>query len=187
MSDTADVQALGAETLEAIRDRFAFHRRLGEGAMAQLSDAQLVETPGEDLNSVDVIVRHMAGNLRSRFTDFFTTDGEKPWRHRDTEFLEEQRTRETILADWESGWQVLEGLLGSLGPGDLMREVVIRGQPHSVVLALLRQLSHHSYHVGQIVVVARAHVGEAWRSLSVPRGGSDAFNRGMGHDTAKPG
>ena len=181
MTDQAGANALGEATLAAIRDRFAFHRRLGEGAMAQLSDVQLVMPPAEDLNSVDVFVRHMAGNLRSRFTDFLTSDGEKPWRYRDQEFVEAARTREVILADWASGWQVLEDTLASLSGADLLRTVTVRSEPHTVIKAVLRQLAHHSYHVGQMVVVARAHVGEAWTSLSVPRGGSDAFNKTMGH------
>jgi hypothetical protein len=117
-----------------------------------------------------VIMRHMAGNLRSRFTNFLTTDGEKPDRNRDGEFeLDGPLTREQMVADWESGWRVLFATLDTLGPDDLMRDVFIRGERHSVIQALDRQLTHHAYHVGQIVFLAKHLRSAAWRTLSVPR------------------
>ncbi|MGE3752759.1 MAG: DUF1572 family protein [Planctomycetota bacterium] len=174
---------LGRAVLEDLAERFAGLRRLAERALAQVADRDLGRPPGPDLNSLDVIARHQAGNLRSRFTDFLTSDGEKPWRHRDTEFEEDGRSREAIEADWASGWAALEGTLGSLAPEDLLATVTVRGEPHTVLGALNRQLAHHAYHVGQIVTTARLLVGPAWTSLSVPRGGSQAFNAAMGHGT----
>lgn len=173
---------LGRIALAEVRRRFADLRALAERALAQVPDEDLGRAPAADLNSIDVIAKHQAGNLRSRFTDFLTTDGEKPWRRRDGEFVEAPRTREALLADWASGWQALDGTLDALGPQDLLRTVRVRGEDHSVLGALLRQLSHHAYHVGQIVTTARLLVGPAWTSLSIPRGGSKAFNEERGYD-----
>ena len=182
----ADVD-LGRVLLDDLVERFAGLRRLAERAMAQVGDDDLHRIPAEDLNSIDVIARHQAGNLRSRFTDFLTTDGEKPWRHRDTEFEEAGRSRAALEADWKSGWAALEGTLAALQPSDLLATVTVRGEPHTVLGALNRQLAHHGYHVGQIVTTARLLVGPAWTSLSVPRGGSVAFNASMGHDVGEEG
>lgn len=163
-------------TVATLRKLFAQYRDLGEKAMAQVPDADLHRMIGEDGNSIAVVMQHMAGNMRSRFTDFLTSDGEKPWRDREGEFTERASGRAELLADWESGWACFFAAMDALSDADLTRTVHIRGEAHTVQEALLRQLAHYAYHVGQIVLLARASVGRAWVSLSIPRGGSQAFN-----------
>lgn len=156
--------------LEDVRVQFQKMKKLAEGALAQVSDDELVATLDPESNSLAVIMRHIAGNLRSRFTDFLTTDGEKPDRNRDGEFeLGGPRTRDQAIADWESGWRVLFATLDTLKPDDLLRDVFIRGERHSVIQALDRQLTHHAYHVGQIVFLAKHLRATDWRTLSIPR------------------
>ncbi len=171
--------------MDAVRRGFERSRVLVERAVAQLSDEELQHVPGVDSNSVNVTMKHMAGNLLSRWTDFLTSDGEKEWRHRDTEFVEAARTREEILAHWESGWAALDVALDSLAPADLVKDITIRSEPWNVMAAIERQMQHYGYHSGQIVYIARLIKGDAWETLSVPRGGSDAFNQGMGHLTGE--
>jgi hypothetical protein len=161
---------------------FRRYKSLGEAAIAQVNEADLARATGED-NSIAVIVWHIGGNLRSRFTDFLTTDGEKPWRNRDEEFEARMVTREELLAKWESGWQALFGALATLTDTDLDREVTIRGRPLVVSDALLRSLAHTSYHVGQIVYVAKSLNGAAWQTLSIPKGASAAYNQNPGRET----
>jgi hypothetical protein len=145
--------------------------------MAQVSDEQLTTVLDEEANCIAVIVKHMAGNMRSRWTDFLSTDGEKPNRNRDSEFEEPARTREAILAMWEEGWACLFAALEPLTEADLTRTVTIRGEAHSVMQAINRQLAHYPYHCGQIVFLAK-HLNHAgWKSLSVPRKQSADFNR----------
>ncbi|MCA9310465.1 MAG: DUF1572 family protein [Phycisphaerales bacterium] len=168
------------EFLARVIEIFRSQKRLAEGAIVQLDDDGLHRALHAETNSVAVIMQHMAGNMRSRWTDFLTADGEKPWRGRDDEFIDGGRDRGAIMADWESGWSALFGAVEGLTQADLERTVLIRGEPHSVPAALIRQVSHYAYHVGQIVQVARVMVGEgAWRTLSIPRGGSAAFNQTM--------
>ena len=156
--------------LEDVRVQFQNMKKLAEGALAQVSDNELLATLDPESNSLAVIMRHMAGNLRSRFTDFLTSDGEKPDRNRDGEFeLDGPRTREHVIADWESGWRVLFATLDTLEPDDLLRDVFIRGERHSVIQALDRQLTHHAYHVGQMVFLAKHLRATDWRTLSIPR------------------
>ena len=158
-------------------DLFRYYKNLAERAMAQVSDEQLLTVLDGEANSIAVIVKHMAGNMRSRWTDFLTTDGEKPDRNRDTEFAEPPATREAMLTLWEEGWQWLFSALEPLYEPDLQRTVTIRGEAHSVMQAINRQLAHYSYHCGQIVLLAK-HLGHAqWKSLSVPRKQSAEFNR----------
>ncbi len=152
-----------------VRVQFEKMKKLAEGAIAQVSDEQLLISIDPESNSLAVIMKHMAGNLRSRFTDFLTTDGEKPDRNRDGEFEVDTATRAQILADWESGWKVLFAALAPLAPDDLLCEVFIRGERHSVIQALDRQLTHHAYHVGQIVFLAKHLRSAEWKSLSIPR------------------
>ncbi len=166
------------EAIASLRKLFAYYKDLGEKAIAQVSDADLHQVPGEDGNSIAVIMRHIAGNARSRFSDFLTSDGEKPWRDREGEFTESLTTRETLLAEWNSGWKTLFDALDALGDADLERIVYIRNEGHTVQEALHRQLAHYGYHVGQIVLLARLFVGPAWVSLSIPRGKSHEFNAG---------
>jgi hypothetical protein len=127
-------------------------------------------------NSVSVIVRHMAGNMHSRWTDFLTSDGEKPTRHRDNEFADAAITRAEVMQTWEDGWRVCLDAITSLQPADLSRTITIRGEPHSVVEAINRQLTHYSYHVGQIVFIAKALRGDAWRTLSIAKNKSVAYD-----------
>lgn len=153
-----------------VRVQFERMKRLAEGALAQAGDDQLNVALDAESNSLAVIAKHMAGNLRSRFTDFLTTDGEKPDRNRDGEFeIAGPVARQMVMEDWERGWQVLFGVLDGLTPADLRREVVIRGERHTVVQALNRQLTHHSYHVGQIVFLAKHLRSDRWKTLSLPR------------------
>jgi hypothetical protein len=145
--------------------------------MEQVSDQQLFEVLDEEMNSIAIIVKHMAGNMRSRWTDFLTTDGEKPDRNRDTEFVDPPDTREGVLKVWEQGWDYVFTALKPLGDKDLGRQVTIRGEAHSVMQAVNRQLAHYAYHCGQIVFLAKHFQSAAWKSLSVPRNKSSEFNR----------
>ncbi|HEX4168968.1 MAG TPA: DUF1572 domain-containing protein [Bryobacteraceae bacterium] len=156
---------------------FRYYKQLAEKAMRQISDEQLGAVSDEEMNSIAVIIKHMAGNMRSRWTDFLTSDGEKPSRDRDSEFVDPPVTRESILAVWEDGWHALFGALELLSEGDMQRTVMIRGEAHSVMQAINRQIAHYSYHCGQIVLLAKHFAQDNWRSLSVPRGRSSEFNR----------
>lgn len=156
---------------------FRYYKKLADGAMAQVSDEQLFATLDAEANSVAIIVKHMAGNMRSRFTDFLTADGEKPTRDRDSEFVDPAPSREALLSDWEKGWSSLFTAIEPLTEGDLARTITIRGEAHSVMQALNRQTVHYSYHVGQIVLLAKHFAGDHWQSLSVPRNKSAEFNR----------
>jgi len=156
--------------LDDVRDQFRKLKKLAEGAIAQAQDDDLHVTLDQEANSIAIVMRHMAGNLRSRFTDFLTTDGEKPDRNRDGEFeLDKPLTRTEVMADWESGWTRLFATLDSLTPDDLLRDVFIRGERHSVIQALDRQMTHHAYHVGQIVLLAKHFRSSDWKTLSIPR------------------
>lgn len=182
---TADAH-FAAHFLADARETFAKYKKTADGALAQMSDEALFVVPADDpeSNSAAVIVRHMAGNMRSRWTHFLTTDGEKPDRNRDSEFesYEPARTtRAALLADWESGWTALFDALGALGPGDVARTVRIRGEPLTVAQAIIRQLAHYAYHVGQIVFVAKLLRAGEWKTLSIARGASHRFNEGLGH------
>lgn len=159
---------------------FAYYKELAEKALAQVKDEDLHRVLGEDGNSIAVLMRHIAGNLRSRFTDFLVSDGEKPWRDREGEFSEKQLSRAALLEEWEGAWSVFFKEVGPLGEGDMRRTVLIRNEPHTVLDALHRQLAHYGYHVGQIILLARAFVGAEWVSLSIPRGGSQHFNTERG-------
>jgi hypothetical protein len=159
-----------AAYLEDVRLQFTKLKKLAEDAVAQVSDAELLVTLDPESNSLAVIMKHMAGNLRSRFTDFLTTDGEKPDRNRDGEFeIDRAPSRQAIMADWESGWTVLFETLATLGEDDVLLEVTIRGESLSVISALDRQMTHHAYHVGQIVFLAKHLRSTEWKNLSMPR------------------
>jgi hypothetical protein len=151
---------------------------LAERALSQLSDEQFFAVPAAGDNSVAVIVKHVGGNLVSRWTDFLTSDGEKPGRDRDAEFrIHPDDTREHLLRTWTRGWTTLFQALGRFEDSDMARVVTIRGEPLTVLQAVNRQLTHYAYHVGQIVFVAKHHRGAEWRTLSIPLGGSAEFNR----------
>lgn len=171
---------LGAHLLEEIEGRFRDYKRLAEGALEQTDDHDFFRTLDRETNSIAVIVQHMAGNLRSRFTDFLTTDGEKPDRHRDAEFeVGAGIDRATLMTRWEAAWGILFANIAALTTQDLGSTVTIRAQPHTVTQALERSLTHMAYHVGQIVMLAKHCGAERWRTLSVPRGGTEEFNRKM--------
>lgn len=165
--------------IDALTKRFAAYKEMAEKAFGQVTDPQLHQALDENTNSIAVMMKHMAGNLRSRFRDFLTSDGEKPDRDRDREFLDEGGNRAAIVADWESGWKCMMDALGGISDEDLGRMVTIRGEPHTVIDALLRQLSHHAYHVGQIVQLARFLAKDKWAVITIPRGGSKEFNAKM--------
>jgi hypothetical protein len=172
---------LGGHMLSDAIARFAELKRLGDGAMAQVDDAAFFARLDPDANAIAHLVKHVAGNQRSRWTNFLTEDGEKPDRDRDREFEldPEADTRAALMARWEEGWAILFAELGALSAADLMRIVTIRHEPHTVVQCIQRQLGHYGYHVGQIVLLARHARGTAWTTLSVPRRQSQQFNDAM--------
>ncbi len=154
---------------------FRYYKHLAERAIAQVPDEALTRCLDAESNSIALIVKHMAGNMRSRWIDFLTSDGEKPNRHRDTEFETPPDTRAELHAMWEEGWKSVFDALAPLTEADLGRTVLIRNEPHSVMQAIQRQIAHYSYHIGQIVFVAKHCASERWASLSVPRGKSAEF------------
>jgi len=156
---------------------FRYYKRLAERAMEQASDSDLFDELDEHTNSIAIIVKHMSGNMRSRWTDFLTSDGEKPDRNRDSEFEAPPQTRAELLEMWEQGWACLFTAIEPLTEADLARTVFIRGEAHSVMQAINRQVAHYQYHVGQIVLLARHFAGDRWQSLSIPRKQSAEFNR----------
>ncbi len=162
--------------LEDATSIFHSYKKLAEAAMSQVTDEQLHVALDEESNSIAIIVKHMTGNMASRWTDFLTTDGEKTWRDRDTEFEEPAANRAELMARWERGWGTLFGALDGLTEADLTRTITIRGEAHSVMQAVNRQLAHYPYHCGQIIFVAKHLAHEKWNCLSVPRGNSQKFN-----------
>ena len=158
---------------------FRQYKKLAERAMKQVSDEQLQIVLDPEMNSIAQTVKHMTGNMRSRWTDFLNTDGEKPDRQRDSEFVDPPATRESVLARWEEGWQTVFQALEPLTDADLPRTVFIRGEAHSVMQAINRQIAHYAYHCGQIVLLAKHFRSEEWQSLSVPRNKSGEFNEGV--------
>ena len=165
--------------LAAALDEFQKIKKLADKAIEQLPDDQLHVKIDAEANSVAVIMRHMAGNMRSRWVDFLVSDGEKPNRQRDQEFEDPAQTRAELSAEWEHGWQCLFGALTPLTDADLQRVVVIRGEPHSVYKAMSRQVAHYAGHAYQILFLAKHLRGPAWKTLSIPRGQSEEFNRRM--------
>jgi hypothetical protein len=168
---------IAAEFLSAIITAFESNKRMADRAVAQVPDDKLEVALDANTNSIAVIMKHIAGNLASRWTDFLTTDGEKSWRNRDDEFVSSFRSRAELLEAWERGWGCLLQTLRGLQVEDLEKTVTIRGEPHSVPLALERSLAHTAYHIGQIVQVARIHAGDKWNTLTIPRGGSEQYNK----------
>jgi hypothetical protein len=156
---------------------FRYYKRLGERAMEQVTEEQLFDALDDEANSIAVVVKHMAGNMRSRWTDFLTTDGEKPDRNRDGEFVDPPATRAALMELWEDGWARVIGAIEPLTDADLGRTITIRGEAHSVMQAINRQLAHYPHHVGQIVLLAKHFCCGEWQSLSVPRKGSAEFNQ----------
>ncbi|MDX2115353.1 MAG: DUF1572 family protein [Planctomycetota bacterium] len=173
--------------LDAVLFELSRYRSMAERAMAQLDDAALREALSRETNSIAVIVKHLSGNFRSRFTDFLTADGEKPWRDRDAEFVDDFADRRAIEGAWERGWACALGAIKGLTSADLGKMVTIRSEVHSVPAALARATAHAAYHTGQIVMIARIlseRRGEEWKTLTIPRGGTKEFNERMGHPPA---
>lgn len=167
----------GAAYLDEARRALRGHKRLAEGAIGQLRDDELFVQIDAEANSIAILMKHIAGNMRSRLTDFLITDGEKPDRHRDREFeITPETTRAQLMEMWENGWKIAFDTLGSLQPEDLERPVTIRGEPYTALQALHRAVAHYVYHVGQIVFLAKHFRGAEWKTLSIPRGQSEEFN-----------
>jgi hypothetical protein len=172
--------ALDVRYLEDAVRQLRKYRALAEGALAQVADADLFRALDPASNSIAIVMKHVAGNMRSRWRDFLTSDGEKPDRRRDSEFeVEATDTKAAILERWQRGWELLFETLAALSPDDLPRTVTIRGEAHTVLQAINRQLTHYAYHVGQIVFLARHFAGPRWKSLSIPRGKSKEFDVSM--------
>jgi hypothetical protein len=169
---------LTASYLEDSLALFRNYKKLAERAMEQVTEQQLFIAIDEEANSIAIIVKHMAGNMRSRWTDFLTTDGEKPDRNRDSEFIEPPATRTALMEVWENGWSHVFQALEPLTDTDLSRTVTIRGEPHSVMQAINRQIAHYAHHVGQIVLLAKHFAHDRWESLSIPRNRSAEFTQG---------
>ena len=160
------------DSIELLR----YYKKLGENAIAQCPDSGLAALLDPESNSIAIVVKHMAGNMRSRWTDFLTSDGEKPNRNRDSEFEEPPKTRTGLLDSWDAGWNCVFSALEALTDGDVTKTVTIRGEEHSVMQAINRQIAHYSYHVGQIVFLAKHFAGPHWKSLTVPKNKSKEFN-----------
>ncbi len=169
--------SLAKHYLEDAILNFRGYRKLAEKAFAQTTEEEFFRALDEEANSIAVVIKHMVGNMLSRWTDFLTTDGEKPDRNRDMEFvITPETTRDELLAQWEKGWACVFGAIESLQPEDLMKTVLIRGEAHTVVKAINRQMTHYGYHIGQIVFLAKHFKSTGWQSLSIPRNRSGEFN-----------
>jgi hypothetical protein len=165
-----------AHYLEEARRQMRGHKRMGEGAMAQLRDEDFFVTIDPEANSVAILVKHLAGNMRSRFTDFLTSDGEKPDRFRDREFeITRATTRAEVMQWWEDGWGIVLAAIDGLKAEDVMRTVTIRGEAHTVLQAINRQIAHYAQHTGQIVFLAKHLRSNQWKTLSIPRGKSEEY------------
>lgn len=180
-------ESVAKNYLENAIATFRDYKALAERAIRQLRDEDLLASLDPEDNSIGVLMRHISGNMLSRWTDFLTTDGEKPWRRRDHEFvLPDPLGKDDLMAEWDKGWECLFDALEGLTPPDLERTVMIRGRAHSVIEAVNRQLTHYAYHVGQIVFLAKHFRGEMWQSLSIPRNRSHEFNSYMSETPAAP-
>ena len=167
---------VGKHYLEEARRQMRGNKHMAEAAMAQLRNEDFFVTLDPESNSVAILVKHLAGNMRSRFTDFLTTDGEKPDRFRDQEFeLTAATTRAEVMQWWEDGWERVLAAIGSLQPEDVMRTVTIRGEPHTVLQAINRQIAHYAHHIGQMLFLAKHLRSSEWKSLSIPRGKSEQY------------
>ena len=162
--------------LESVKKQFLYYKMLGEKAMNQLEPEQLFTAINEDTNSIAAIVKHISGNMLSRWTDFLTSDGEKEWRNRDAEFENDLQSKEEVLEIWNKGWNCLENALESLKPEQLSDIIYIRNEGHTVIEAINRQLAHYPYHVGQIVFYAKQLKKSSWESLSIPKNKSGNYN-----------
>lgn len=162
--------------LDNIKKLFKSYKNLAEKAILDLDNNQINYQPDQNSNSIGIIMRHLSGNMKSRWTNFFTEDGEKSWRERDDEFEVKNRTKDELLTEWEVGWQRCLTTISNLSPADLNREILIRSEKHTVIEAINRQLAHYSYHTGQIIYIAKMIQSHKWKSLSIPKGKSREFN-----------
>ncbi len=167
---------IASHYLEEARRQFRGHKRMAEGAMTQLRDEDFFVTLDPEANSIAILVKHLAGNMRSRFTDFLSSDGEKPDRFRDREFeLNPATTRADVMKWWEEGWSCVFAAIEALRPEDVMRTVTVRGEPHTVMQAVNRQIAHYAQHTGQIVFLSKHLRSSDWKTLSIPRGKSEEY------------
>jgi len=176
--------SLSEHYIENALEEFRGMKTLADKAATQLSDEEFFRAIDPESNSIAVIMKHMAGNMRSRWTDFLNSDGEKPDRHRDTEFEMDSEDRRAIEERWEDGWRLVFGAIEPLKGEDLLRTVTIRREPHTIVEAVNRQLTHYGEHVGQIIFLAKHLKSSAWKTLSIPRGQSEVFNKKMEEEHA---
>ena len=178
--------SLAKTFLETAISRLKYYKELGDKSFEQLNEWDFHYQPNDESNSIAVIIQHMAGNMLSRWTNFLTEDGEKEWRQRDAEFENGKQNKEELISLWEKGWECFLGTLQSLKKKDLKKTVTIRQKPLSVVDAINRQMAHYPYHIGQIIYIAKIIKSKSWKNLSIPRGGSEAYNSGAGtKDPAK--
>jgi len=166
--------------ISSIKNQFRQYKTLGEKAIDQVPDEKIYWQYNTETNSIAIIVKHLAGNMLSRFTDFYNSDGEKKWRDRDAEFENEPLSRERLKALWDEGWDCLFQVLNGLSATDLLKVVVIRNEEHTVVEAINRQLTHYAYHIGQIIFIAKMVLGNEWKTLTIPKNASRAINAKMG-------
>lgn len=166
-----------ANYLNSTIKQFEYYKSLGDKCFVQLSEEDIHKKWSEADNSIAIIVNHLSGNMLSRWTDFLTSDGEKEWRNRDREFEDVIKSKADLIDQWEKGWMCLFGALYSITPDNFNRKVYIRNQEHTIIEAFNRQMSHYAYHVGQIVLLSKSLKGGSWQSLSIPKGGSSAFNQ----------
>jgi uncharacterized damage-inducible protein DinB len=171
--------AIGQNFLDTAIKRVSYYKTLGDKTFEQLTDADFHYQPNESSNSIAIIIQHMTGNMLSRWTNFLTEDGEKDWRNRDEEFEQRDLGRKELLALWEKGWACFLDALKQLNEDDLLKTISIRSEPLTVIDAINRQMAHYPYHVGQIVYLGRMIKDAAWKNLSIPKGQSQQFNRGM--------
>ncbi len=172
---------IGNEFLQKVVAQLKGLKSLAERALVQVDDEQFFRVPAANASSIATNVKHMAGNMKSRWTDFLRSDGEKSWRHRDQEFVPPIADRDRLMNEWESAWALTLGTIEGLAPSDLLKHTAIRSEFDTAMQRILRQLGHYSYHVGQIVTLARLEAGDAWESLSVPLGQSAQYNASLGH------
>ncbi|MCG7345955.1 DUF1572 domain-containing protein [Sporosarcina sp. ACRSL] len=167
--------SIGKEYLRVVRERFAIMKGQGERTFAQLNEEDFYWTMNNASNSIAILIQHVSGNMISRWTDFMTTDGEKPDRNRDEEFESKRMSKEQLMDCWERGWRIFLDTLDNLSESDLEKTIYIRGEAHSVIDAIERQMAHYAAHIGQIMFIGKQIKGEQWENLSIPKGGSDAY------------
>lgn len=171
------LSSVSKEYLRVVKEDFKKYKSLGDKTFSQLNEEEFHFRSDEENNSIAIIIQHLSGNMHSRFSNFLSTDGEKTSRNRDSEFEEQNLSKDELLQKWNSGWEVMINALNSLRPDDLTKTVMIRNEPHSVIEALNRQVTHYAYHVGQIVLLAKQLKKSGWKTLSVPKGDSEKFNK----------